>query len=112
MASMACRGAVSSGLSSRAACWLARSVTDRPRPAGRGGTRLSAVRSHQRITGNGVTWLAASRSLISARPAISAPFCPKTVGKLATDATIRTVTENPLSETEMVDPTPSRLAAR
>ena len=88
MASMACRGAVSSGLSSRAACWLARLVTDRPRPAGRRGTRPSAVRSHQRVTGKGVAWLAASRSLISARSAISARFCPKTVGKLATDATI------------------------
>ena len=68
--------------------------------------------SHQRVTGNGIALLATSRSLTSARSAISAWFCPKTVGKLATDATIRTGTGSPLGETKVVDPMPSWLAAR
>ena len=62
------------------------------------------MRSHQRVTGKGAPWSAASTSLTSARSTISAWFCPKTVGNLATDATIRTGTENPLTETETVDP--------
>ena len=112
MASMACRGAFSSGLFSRAASWLARLATVRPSPAGMRGGSPSAVRSHQRVTGKGGTWLAASRSLTSARSATSARLRPKTVGNLATAATIWTGTGKPLTGTVVDEPTASRLAAR
>ena len=71
------------------------------------------MRSHQRVTGKGGAWLAASRSLTSARSATSARLRPKTVGNLATAATIWTGTgEPPLSGTVVDEPTASRLAAR
>jgi hypothetical protein len=50
------------------------------------------VRSHQRVAGRGTALLAASTSLSSPRSTISAWPDPETAGKLATDATIWTVT--------------------
>jgi hypothetical protein len=43
---------------------------------------------------------------------MSARFCPNTVGNLATEATIRTGTEDPPSGTETIDPVCSRLEVR
>ena len=110
MASMACLGAFSSGLCSRATRWRARSATDSP--AGTCGTRPSRVRSHMLVTGKGAPWPAASTSLTVPRSAMSARFCPNTVGNLATEATIRTGTEDPPAGTETIDPVCSRLAVR